>query len=142
MPDVSRNVIGCITYLNCSFCDPDNGASYICAYRIYIHSICKYNRALYMYTNVSMYMHPPTGSHCTHIVHGVAMGLVSRPHNGLIFNGQCPKSIAVKRLVRSLVKPELSQLQALACNSEQHKNSKTKFLYMCKIKSKHTHTTV
>ena len=58
MPDVSHNVIGHITYLNCSFCGPDKGASYVCAYEIYIHIILKYYTALYVCTNVSMYMHP------------------------------------------------------------------------------------
>jgi hypothetical protein len=38
------------------------------------------------------------------------MGMVLRPHNGLIFNGQFPENIEVKRLARSLVKPEVSQL--------------------------------
>lgn len=59
----------------------------------------------------------PTASHCT-IIHGVAMGLVLRPRNGLIFNGQGPENTEVKWLVRSLVKPEVRQLKALAWNSE------------------------
>jgi hypothetical protein len=65
MPDVSHNVIGHITYWNCSICDPDKGASYVCVYRIYIHSICKYKRAVYVYINASMYMRP----HCKPLHH-------------------------------------------------------------------------
>ena len=67
------------------------------------------------------------------------------PHHswcGLIFNGQVQKTQKYKGLSEAQLNLKLCHLQALACNSEQHKTFKTQFLYMCKINSKYTHTTV